>query len=918
MRAQGAPAGIASTTAWTPIGPAPIPNGQVTQPNGPSITVPVSGRATAIAVHPTNANIAYLGTAQGGVFRTMDAGAHWTAIMDTAQSLAIGAVTIDPSNPSTVWVGTGEGNLSADSFFGVGLYRVRNADTAPILDGPFELAVNGTGTTTSNGHAFVGTAINKIVFDPNDANRMFVGNTNGVGGLGGNSICCGRTNPPSGLIGLYFSGNAQATTPVFSLVAVSGSFNGFQGVTDVTFEPGSSNNLLVAVQDLGGLGLSGIWRTTNAAVASQTPSVAPAFTRTFAPSSNFNIKLAINKIGSTVTVLAATAESNGSLRASTDGGATFGSPLGAATGFCTAQCFYDIVVAIDPGNAQIIYLGGASDSGASRIFTKSIDGGGTFTRSSVGLHADMHALTLAPSNSAVIYVGNDGGAFRSDDAGGTWTSLNQTLNTVQFQSVARHPSDSSFTIGGTQDNGTEYQQPGGAWTRADFGDGGFALIDQTATDTTNVTMYHTYFNQTNNLIGFARVTNVANAQENGWTFLGCSFPNSNNGIGCADTTQFYAPMALGTSLTPNALYFGTDRLYRSTNQGATMSVVSQGPLVSGVPISAIGISPQNDNVRIVGLRNGKVFATTSGSSTLTDVTGSIPAKYVARAMIDPTNQNTAYVTLDGYGLAAGQHVWKTTNLSSGAPTWVAAGGTGANVIPDVPVNAFAIDPTNPLLLFAGTDIGVYQSQDGGLNWFPLASGLPRVAVFDMVFQPSSRTLRIATHGRGMWDLDILTGGNPTLTPVPTQTSTPTPSATPLVTSTATATATPAATSTPTRTPTITPTPFPRPNVGVQVTPSAGTLQTTITARDAGCANNTQNNQLLALQFTRLTNATVDVATAPSTTVTAATVVSLPTHPSSIGLTVHRVTPGQPATVEVMVTDGCGSWPTLVGGGANAF
>src|SRR5262249_25127243 len=142
-------------------------------------------------------------------------------------------------------------------------------------------------------------------------------------------------------------------------------------------------------------------------------------------------------------------------------------------------------------------------------------------------HADAHAIVFAPSNSSIVYEGNDGGIFKSTDAGATWSSLNNsTFSATQFQSIAIHPTDRWFTIGGTQDNGTEFLHPSSYWRRADFGDGGYAVIDQSATDTTTVTMYHTYFNSagTSGLQGFSRVTMSACATEAAliteWCFRG--------------------------------------------------------------------------------------------------------------------------------------------------------------------------------------------------------------------------------------------------------------------------------------------------------------------------------------------------------------------------------------------------------------
>jgi hypothetical protein len=766
-----------STPAWSEIGPASVSNGQALSGGDTRI----SGRVTAIAVDPTDLNKVYLGTAQGGVWRSLNGGSSWTPIFDTAQSLSIGALAVAPSSPSTVYVGTGEPNLSADSFFGVGLYRIDNADTSAALVGPINPQMTFTcdpavcvGSFTTN--AFTGRAISKILVSPADAATVFVSTSTGRSGLGGNALS--NTVPPLGLRGVYRSTNATAAagSVAFQKLAVSTGASldspatGSRSVTDMTFVNSDPNKLLASAFGLAAANDGGIFLTANALAGT------PSFAQTLTVQSDH---MAFAGLGNTVLVASdeSTASGGGRVRESTDGGATWPTNLTAADGFCGGQCSYDIVMGIDPnstGPNYRIYLGGSARGTHTDGMKLSTDGGTTFARDDIGLHADTHAIVFDSSIPSTVWVGNDGGVWKRSAvaaAGTAWTNLNNGLGTLQFQSVAVGKSDAVFGIGGTQDNGTELQQTSlGTWSQTDFGDGGYTLIDQSTTSTSTVTMYHTYFNETGSLIGFARTNSSACAGLKDWSFRGFGFTDgtigcngdaagATNGIGSSNAVEFYAPMALGPG-TPNTLYFGTDRLYRSTNKGDAMTVVSQGPIVSGSPITTIGISPANDNVRIVGLQNGQVWATATGSSALTNVTSvSFPAnlngstnKWVGRAVIDPNDPNTAYVTFSYYA-TAGQSVWKTTNLSAATPTWTAA----ASGIPSIPVNAFMVDPNDSMHLFAGTDVGVYASTDGGATWSPFGTGLPAVAIFDMaIVQPGtgSEALRVATHGRGMWQIAL--------------------------------------------------------------------------------------------------------------------------------------------------------------------
>ena len=717
--------------AWRALGPAPIPNGQTV-----GTVTAVSGRTTAIAVHPSNPDIVYVGTANGGLYRTLDGGSNWRPLLDNALSLAIGAIAIAPSQPETVYVGTGEANFSLDSFFGVGVYRITDASSAnPTISVALNLDVN-------NADVFTGRAISEIQVHPSDPAIIFVATASGVAGLGAQAV-----NPPSR--GVYRSDNATAAAPTFrKLIGLAADAN--LSVRDIILDP-LNPNFLVASIAATGVPTAGIYVSTDALALN--PSFVQRVPFNSASTSEVTAEFAIqHTAGANPTVYAAVGNGGGRVLINTDGGTTWTQQID--NDFCTPQCFYDIAIDVDPNDATRVYLGGAP----TLPFAFSDNSATSFTISSNGLHVDSHAIAVSRSAPDTIYFGSDGGIYRSTNRGATWTPLNnEGFSATQFQGMATHPRDRQFMIGGTQDNGTNLRRANGSWTRVDFGDGGFAAIDQNATDTTNVRMYHTYFNRTN-AMGYARVTNIASASDGNWTFFGCGFAGTANGMTCtASGILFYAPTALGPG-NPNTYYFGSDVLYRSADGGTTMSKVSQEPLISSQPISAIGIAPSSDNIRAVGLRNGALFRTIDGSSSLASVdpvgAGSlIPDSYISRVVIDPLNSNVAYVALSAYA-GAGMSIWKTSTFLTSAPVWTPA-GTG---IPNIPVNALVIDPSNTLRLFAGTDIGVYRSTNGGTTWSAFSNALPRTPVFEIAYQglgnASGGVLRIATHGRGIYELDF--------------------------------------------------------------------------------------------------------------------------------------------------------------------
>src|SRR6185437_4885935 len=196
---------VLSSTGWINIGPFPLANGQTN-----TVEVPTSGRTIAIAVHPTNPDIVYVGAAQGGLYRSLNGGQTWTQLFDTADSQVIGAIAIAPSNPEIVYVGTGEnGQCGSGCYAGVGVYRIDNASTTADLTGPINPLrnYNDSGNNPVSTNIFTGRAISKILVTPNDPSIIFVATASAIVG-NVNQSPGGGTVPPTGLRGIYRLGSA--------------------------------------------------------------------------------------------------------------------------------------------------------------------------------------------------------------------------------------------------------------------------------------------------------------------------------------------------------------------------------------------------------------------------------------------------------------------------------------------------------------------------------------------------------------------------------------------------------------------------------------------------------------------------------------------------------------------------------------
>jgi hypothetical protein len=389
------------------------------------------------------------------------------------------------------------------------------------------------------------------------------------------------------------------------------------------------------------------------------------------------------------------------------------------------------VTIVDPADPAIFY-GGAGGADFYRFqnnaWTSIID----------STHVDQHAAAFAGS---LFLLGNDGGFWTSTDRGATWINRNSNLATVQFYAGSLHPTNASAALGGSQDNGTELWNGTSLWPWVWAGDGGYSAFSLTDPNTTwlvsatNLDVYR----GVNQGVGINCCSGISNA--------GTGIDRSGAG--------FIAPIRRSPG--SNVVIAGSDNLWKSTDffDPGTPTWSSNGPEM-GAEIGAIGFAPSDSSSQTYafGTGNGQVRLTADGGTTWRnlDPGGALPNRYVRALAFHPTDANTLYLAYQGYDdNTPGRpgHIFKTTSALAATPAWM-------NVSPpvNIPMDALAIDPAAPGVVYAGSELGLWRTLDGGGSWSFMgpSSGMPNVPVLDLAFSPASGRLFAFTYGRGAYEL----------------------------------------------------------------------------------------------------------------------------------------------------------------------
>ena len=703
--ATAAPAQDLSTLPWRHIGPASF-----------------GGRIDDIEAVASRPGTIFVGTAGGGVFRSMNNGTTWDPVFDRdGTSTSVGDIAIAPSDPNIIWVGTGEANSRQSSTWGDGVYR--------SLDG---------GTTWTHMGLQDTHHVGRVVIHPRDPATVFVA---ALGHLWG----------PNAERGLYRTRDAGKTWQK----VLAG--NDVTGAVDVAMDP-DGRTLYAALYQrqrrgfgfVGGGPGSGLFRSLDGGDTWE------RLAKGLPAGDIGRIGIAIAP-SQPATVYAIVESREGGLFRSDDRGATW-----RRTNSLNPRPMYYSNVRVDPRHPDRVWVVASS-------LHRSTDGGKSFTTSGTGdrIHVDHHALWIDPADGDHMMIGNDGGLYFTYDGSRNWDFVDN-LPIGQFYDIDVDDRDPYYVYGGTQDNGTwgvpVRTHNGVGITNADvvnlaYGDGFYTVTDP-------ADPRFVYANSQN---GRAYRVHLGTREERGIRPVP------------ADPKEEYrfnwsTPMARSPH-DPRTVYYGAQKLFRTRDGGHSWDVISPDlsrnqdwkklPLMGVVrdsttlsrddgvgaygTITTIAESPKTAGSILAGTDDGNVQVTTDYGRTWTNITSRFrlpAARWVSRVLWSAHDARVAYVVFDGHqDDDMAPYVFRTGD----------AGATWASIAGDLPpgnaVKTVAEHPGNASVLFAGTEFGLSVTFDAGRHWQHVGGSLPRVRVDDIAIHPRQQDLVLGTHGRSIIVLD---------------------------------------------------------------------------------------------------------------------------------------------------------------------
>ncbi len=689
---------------------------------GPAL---MSGRVVGLAVHPDNRAKYYAAVACGGVWKTENAGVTWKPIFDNEGSYSIGCIVLDPKNPNTIWVGTGENNSQRSVGYGDGLYKSIDA-----------------GRTWTNVGLKTSEHIAKIIIDPRDSNTVYV-------------AAQGPLWAPGGDRGLYKTTDGGRTWE--NILRISEN----TGITDFVQDPRNPDLIIAASYQR----RRHVWTLVNGGPESalhRSTDGGKSWTklRSGLPAAEMGrIGLAMSPSDPNViyTIIEA-AEKQGGIFRSTDSGITWQkqNPF-------DQQAQYYAHLVVDPVDKNRIYV--------MNVFIQVSDDGGKNLRS-LGeryKHVDNHAMWIDPKQPDYYLVGCDGGIYESFDRAANWRFINN-LPVTQFYDITCEQIDSSFyrVYGGTQDNNTiggpartmsNHGIMNSDWHIIVGGDGFHCKVDP---KDRNIVYAESQYG---GLVRYdwrtGQRVNIQPQPALGEMGLRWNW----------DSPLIISPHS------NTRIYFAANKLFRSDDRGDNWKAVSgdlsrqidrdrlkvfgkiQSPDAVAKHVStslfgnitALAESPKKEGQLYVGTDDGLIQASTDGGANWVKIDkfpGVPDQTYVARLLASQHDANTVYAAFDNH--KNGDFAPYLHKSTDGGKTWT-------NVTGDLPargsVLAIAEDHVDPKLLFVGTEFGLFFTQDGGTKWQRLKNGLPTIAVRDLAIQQPMNDLVVGTFGRGFYVLD---------------------------------------------------------------------------------------------------------------------------------------------------------------------